>query len=43
MVYRAGGDGIMKKYQDIKNFRLIDTPVNRWKTQPEINIDAYFL
>ncbi|EKT1767092.1 tail fiber assembly protein [Salmonella enterica] len=43
MVYRAGGDGIMKKYQDIKNFRLIDTPVNRWKTQPEINIGAYFL
>ncbi|ENO3115386.1 tail fiber assembly protein, partial [Salmonella enterica] len=23
MVYRARGDGIMKKYQDIKNFRLI--------------------
>ncbi|ENO3199091.1 tail fiber assembly protein, partial [Salmonella enterica] len=24
MVYRTRGDGIMKKYQDIKNFRLID-------------------
>ncbi|MGK7322491.1 tail fiber assembly protein, partial [Salmonella enterica] len=23
MVYRTRGDGIMKKYQDIKNFRLI--------------------
>ncbi|EEE1443235.1 tail fiber assembly protein, partial [Salmonella enterica subsp. enterica serovar Meleagridis] len=22
MVYRTRGDGIMKKYQDIKNFRL---------------------
>ncbi len=33
----------MKKYQDIKNFRLIDTPVNRGKTQSEINIGAYFL
>ncbi|EAR2693550.1 tail fiber assembly protein, partial [Salmonella enterica subsp. enterica serovar Reading] len=26
MVYRTRGDGIMKKYQDIKNFRLIDAP-----------------
>ncbi|EGB4604038.1 tail fiber assembly protein [Salmonella enterica] len=43
MVYRARGDGIMKKYQDIKNFRLIDAPVNRGKTQSEINIGAYFL
>ncbi|ENZ1877151.1 tail fiber assembly protein, partial [Salmonella enterica] len=34
MVYRARGDGIMKKHQDIKNFRLIDTPVNRGETQP---------
>lgn len=33
----------MKKYQDIKNFRLIDAPVNRDKTQSEINIGAYFL
>lgn len=33
----------MKKYQDIKNFRLIDAPVNRSKTQSEINIGAYFL
>lgn len=33
----------MKKYQDIKNFRLIDAPVNRSKTQAEINIGAYFL
>ncbi|CDV61619.1 phage tail-fibre asembly protein [Salmonella enterica subsp. enterica serovar Paratyphi A] len=33
----------MKKYQDIKNFRLIDAPVNRDKTQAEINIGAYFL
>ncbi len=33
----------MKKYQDIKNFRLIDAPVNRDKTQTEINIGAYFL
>ncbi|MBJ4108612.1 tail fiber assembly protein, partial [Salmonella enterica subsp. enterica serovar Enteritidis] len=24
MVYRTRGNGIMKKYQDIKNFRLID-------------------
>ncbi|EHF5392459.1 tail fiber assembly protein, partial [Salmonella enterica] len=23
MVYRTRGNGIMKKYQDIKNFRLI--------------------
>ncbi|ELP0426198.1 tail fiber assembly protein, partial [Salmonella enterica] len=29
MVYRTRGDGIMKKYQNIKNFRLIDAPVNR--------------
>ncbi|EDR9123749.1 tail fiber assembly protein [Salmonella enterica subsp. enterica serovar Urbana] len=43
MVYRTRGDGIMKKYQDIKNFRLIDAPVNRDKTQSEINIGAYFL
>ncbi|TYN40441.1 tail fiber assembly protein, partial [Salmonella enterica subsp. enterica serovar Typhimurium] len=28
MVYRTRGNGIMKKYQDIKNFRLIDAPVN---------------
>lgn len=34
---------MMKKYQDIKNFRLIDAPVNRDKTQSEINIGAYFL
>ncbi len=33
----------MKKYQNIKNFRLIDAPVNRDKTQAEINIGAYFL
>lgn len=33
----------MKEYQDIKNFRLIDAPVNRSKTQSEINIGAYFL
>lgn len=33
----------MKKYQDIKNFRLIDAPVSRGKTQAEINIGAYFL
>ncbi|HAG2567926.1 TPA: tail fiber assembly protein [Salmonella enterica] len=33
----------MKEYQDIKNFRLIDAPVNRDKTQSEINIGAYFL
>lgn len=33
----------MKKYQNIKNFRLIDAPVNRGKTQSEINIGAYFL
>ncbi|EPD4815584.1 tail fiber assembly protein [Salmonella enterica subsp. enterica serovar Newport] len=33
----------MKKYQDIKNFRLIDAPVNRGKTQSEINIGAFFL
>ncbi|EBY0816397.1 tail fiber assembly protein, partial [Salmonella enterica subsp. enterica serovar Lattenkamp] len=31
MVYRTRGDGIMKKYQNIKNFRLIDAPVNRGK------------
>ncbi|EMY9194449.1 tail fiber assembly protein [Salmonella enterica] len=43
MVYRTRGDGIMKKYQDIKNFRLIDAPVSRGKTQAEINIGAYFL
>ncbi|ECL1273457.1 tail fiber assembly protein [Salmonella enterica] len=43
MVYRTRGNGIMKKYQDIKNFRLIDAPVNRSKTQAEINIGAYFL
>ncbi|EBZ4884798.1 tail fiber assembly protein [Salmonella enterica subsp. enterica serovar Bredeney] len=43
MVYRTRGYGIMKKYQDIKNFRLIDAPVNRDKTQSEINIGAYFL
>ncbi|EBY4839344.1 tail fiber assembly protein, partial [Salmonella enterica subsp. enterica serovar Typhimurium] len=24
MVYRTRGNDIMKKYQDIKNFRLID-------------------
>ncbi|HEA0820642.1 TPA: tail fiber assembly protein, partial [Salmonella enterica] len=33
MVYRARGNGIMKKYQDIKNFTLIDAPVNRGGTQ----------
>lgn len=33
----------MKKYQDIKNFRLTDAPVNRGETQAEINIGAYFL
>ncbi|EAM2539445.1 tail fiber assembly protein, partial [Salmonella enterica] len=27
MVYRTRGNGIMKKYQNIKNFRLIDDPV----------------
>ncbi|EAC0561646.1 tail fiber assembly protein [Salmonella enterica subsp. enterica] len=43
MVYRTRGDGIMKKYQNIKTFRLIDAPVNRGKTQSEINIGAYFL
>ncbi|EAM1884502.1 tail fiber assembly protein [Salmonella enterica] len=43
MVYRTRGNGIMKKYQDIKNFRLIDAPVNRGKTQSEINIGAFFL
>ncbi|EAM8769449.1 tail fiber assembly protein [Salmonella enterica] len=43
MVYRTRGNGIMKKYQDIKTFRLIDAPVNRGKTQSEINIGAYFL
>ncbi|HGE9809734.1 TPA: tail fiber assembly protein [Salmonella enterica subsp. enterica serovar Panama] len=43
MVYRTRGNSIMKKYQDIKNFRLIDAPVNRGKTQAEINIGAYFL
>ncbi|EDX5782940.1 tail fiber assembly protein [Salmonella enterica] len=43
MVYRTRGNGIMKKYQNIKNFRLIDAPVNRDKTQSEINIGAYFL
>ncbi|EBX1233776.1 tail fiber assembly protein [Salmonella enterica subsp. enterica serovar Typhimurium] len=43
MVYRTRGNGIMKKYQDIKNFSLIDAPVNRGKTQAEINIGAYFL
>ncbi|EAW8185702.1 tail fiber assembly protein [Salmonella enterica] len=43
MVYRTRGNGIMKKYQNIKNFRLIDAPVNRGKTQAEINIGAYFL
>ncbi|HGA6480491.1 TPA: tail fiber assembly protein [Salmonella enterica subsp. enterica serovar Javiana] len=43
MVYRTRGNGIMKKYQNIKNFRLIDAPVNRDKTQAEINIGAYFL
>ncbi|HBN2779267.1 TPA: tail fiber assembly protein, partial [Salmonella enterica subsp. enterica serovar Typhimurium] len=26
MVYRTRGNGIMKKYQNIKNFRLIDAP-----------------
>ncbi|EBV4315558.1 tail fiber assembly protein, partial [Salmonella enterica subsp. enterica serovar Livingstone] len=29
MVYRTRGNGIMKKYQNIKNFRLTDAPVNR--------------
>ncbi|HAB2603871.1 TPA_asm: tail fiber assembly protein [Salmonella enterica subsp. enterica serovar Enteritidis] len=43
MVYRTRGNCIMKKYQNIKNFRLIDAPVNRDKTQAEINIGAYFL
>ncbi|EDW0089128.1 tail fiber assembly protein [Salmonella enterica subsp. enterica serovar Norwich] len=43
MVYRTRGNGIMKKYQNIKNFRLIDEPVSRGKTQAEINIGAYFL
>ncbi|EGB1029332.1 tail fiber assembly protein [Salmonella enterica subsp. enterica serovar Reading] len=43
MVYRTRGNGIMKKYQNIKKFRLIDAPVNRDKTQAEINIGAYFL
>ncbi|EMB0367536.1 tail fiber assembly protein [Salmonella enterica] len=43
MVYRTRGNGIMKKYQNIKKFRLIDAPVNRGKTQAEINIGAYFL
>ncbi|EAA2734168.1 tail fiber assembly protein [Salmonella enterica subsp. enterica] len=43
MVYRTRGNGIMKKYQNIKNFRLTDAPVNRGKTQAEINIGAYFL
>ncbi|EAB6845362.1 tail fiber assembly protein [Salmonella enterica subsp. salamae] len=43
MVYSTRWNGIMKKYQDIKNFRLIDAPVNRDKTQAEINIGAYFL
>ncbi|EDT2642626.1 tail fiber assembly protein [Salmonella enterica subsp. salamae] len=43
MVYSTRWNGIMKKYQDIKNFRLIDAPVNRDKTQVEINIGAYFL
>ncbi|EBS5543486.1 tail fiber assembly protein [Salmonella enterica subsp. enterica serovar Plymouth] len=43
MVYRTRGNGIMKKYQNIKNFRLIDAPVNRGKTQSEINIGAFFL
>ncbi|MBJ3974421.1 tail fiber assembly protein, partial [Salmonella enterica subsp. enterica serovar Corvallis] len=43
MVYRTRGNDIMKKYQDIKNFRLIDAPVNRGKTQSEINIGAFFL
>lgn len=33
----------MKKYQNIKKFRLIDDPVSRGKTQAEINIGAYFL
>ncbi|EAA5600242.1 tail fiber assembly protein [Salmonella enterica subsp. enterica serovar Virchow] len=43
MVYRTRGNGIMKKYQNIKNFRLIDDPVSKGKTQAEINIGAYFL
>ncbi|EGI5795803.1 tail fiber assembly protein [Salmonella enterica subsp. enterica serovar Othmarschen] len=43
MVYSTRWNGIMKKYQNIKNFRLIDAPVNRDKTQAEINIGAYFL
>ncbi|EBA8671491.1 tail fiber assembly protein [Salmonella enterica subsp. enterica serovar Miami] len=43
MVYRTRGNGIMKKYQNIKKFRLIDDPVSRGKTQAEINIGAYFL
>ncbi|EIQ3882616.1 tail fiber assembly protein, partial [Salmonella enterica] len=33
MVYRTRGNGIMKKYQNIKNFRLINDPVSRGKTQ----------
>lgn len=33
----------MKKYQNIKNFRLINDPVSRGKTQAEINIGAYSL
>lgn len=33
----------MKKYQNIKNFRLVDEPADREKTQSEINIGAYFL
>ncbi|ECC5938909.1 tail fiber assembly protein [Salmonella enterica] len=43
MVYRTRGNGIMKKYQNIKKFRLIDDPVSRGKTQAKINIGAYFL
>ncbi|EHI8248052.1 TPA: tail fiber assembly protein [Salmonella enterica subsp. enterica serovar Bovismorbificans] len=43
MVYRTRGNGIMKKYQNIKNFRLVDEPADREKTQSEINIGAYFL
>ncbi|ECK5981060.1 tail fiber assembly protein [Salmonella enterica] len=43
MVYRTGGNAIMKKYQNIKNFRLIDAPISRGETQSEINIGAYFL
>ncbi|EEE0641568.1 tail fiber assembly protein [Salmonella enterica] len=37
------GERYNEKYQNIKNFRLIDAPVNRDKTQAEINIGAYFL